>query len=74
MTFLHTIPRIKTSHVPIPIICYPIPKLGGVAVGAVADLMIRPYGALIIGSIAGILSTIGYAYITVLIGFMLSKL
>lgn len=38
---------------------------GGVAVGAVADLMVRPYGALIIGSLAGILSTLGYAYVTV---------
>lgn len=38
---------------------------GGVAVGAVADLMIRPFGALIIGSIAGTISTLGYVYLTV---------
>ncbi|ODM95071.1 Ammonium transporter Rh type B [Orchesella cincta] len=44
---------------------------GGVAVGAVADLMIRPYGALIIGSLAGLLSTVGYTYIT---PFLQSKL
>jgi len=37
---------------------------GGVAVGAVADLMIKPYGALVIGSLAGLLSTVGYIYIT----------
>jgi len=37
---------------------------GGVAVGAVADLMIRPYGALIIGSVAGTVSTLGYIYLT----------
>ena len=37
---------------------------GGVAVGAVADLMIRPFGALIIGSIGGPISTLGYVYLT----------
>nr|AKN21682.1 slc42a-2 [Schmidtea mediterranea] len=37
---------------------------GGVAVGACADLMIQPWGALLIGSVAGILSTLGYRYIT----------
>jgi ammonium transporter Rh len=38
---------------------------GGVAVGAVADLMIKPFGALIIGSLAGTISTLGYVYLTV---------
>ena len=38
---------------------------GGVAVGATADMMITPVGALIIGSFAGILSTWGYAKLTV---------
>lgn len=36
---------------------------GGVAVGAIADLMLQPYGAILIGSAAGILSTIGYQFI-----------
>uniref|UniRef100_A0A1I8F528 Ammonium_transp domain-containing protein n=1 Tax=Macrostomum lignano TaxID=282301 RepID=A0A1I8F528_9PLAT len=36
---------------------------GGVAVGTVADMMIRPYGALIIGCLAGLLSVFGYAVI-----------
>ena len=38
---------------------------GGVALGAVADLMIMPVGSLLIGSAAGILSVIGYRYISV---------
>lgn len=37
---------------------------GGVAVGAVADLMIGPWAALTIGSLAGILSVIGFQYIS----------
>lgn len=37
---------------------------GGVAVGTTADLMIEPYGAIIIGSIAAIVSTIGYKFVT----------
>lgn len=36
---------------------------GGVAVGTVSDMMIRPYGALIIGCLAGLLSVVGYAVI-----------
>ena len=36
---------------------------GGVAVGAIADLVLQPYGVLIIGSIAGMISTIGYQII-----------
>ncbi len=38
---------------------------GGVAVGAIADLVLHPYGALIIGSCAGMLSTIGYQIVQV---------
>jgi len=34
---------------------------GGVAVGATADMMLTPVGALIVGSFAGILSTWGYS-------------
>lgn len=37
---------------------------GGVAVGTCADLIIRPWGAMLIGSVAGIVSTLGYAYVT----------
>ncbi|CAF0758002.1 unnamed protein product [Adineta steineri] len=36
---------------------------GGVAVGTVADKIIRPFGAMIIGSVAGALSTIGFRFI-----------
>ena len=38
---------------------------GGVAAGAIADLMLQPYGSVIIGSVAGILSTVGYQVIQV---------
>ena len=37
---------------------------GGVAVGAVADLVIQPLGAMILGSVAGLVSTIGFQYLT----------
>ncbi|KAG8182690.1 hypothetical protein JTE90_017668 [Oedothorax gibbosus] len=35
---------------------------GGVAIGATADLMVQPYGALLIGSIAGTLSVLGFQH------------
>ena len=35
------------------------------AVGTAADMMVQPYGALLIGSVAGILSVIGFSIITV---------
>ena len=38
---------------------------GGVAVGTSADMMIQPWGALLIGIMAAILSTFGYKYIQV---------
>merc|ERR1719411_167152 len=37
---------------------------GGVAVGSSADLVIQPWGAILIGCIAGTLSVVGYLYIT----------
>tara|TARA_B110000263_G_C15270412_1_gene493198 strand:- start:28 stop:1347 length:1320 start_codon:yes stop_codon:yes gene_type:complete len=37
---------------------------GGVAVGSSSDLVIKPAGAMLIGTIAGILSVIGFEYIT----------
>jgi ammonium transporter Rh len=39
---------------------------GGVAIGTACDMMIYPYGALIVGVIGGSLSVIGYYYIQVL--------
>ena len=38
---------------------------GGVAIGSVANLKLGLFGSLIIGSIAGIISVIGYDVITV---------
>ena len=38
---------------------------GGVAVGAVADMMIQPYGAFFLGSICGVVSTLGYRLLQV---------
>ena len=38
---------------------------GGVAIGAAADLVVQPFGALIVGCLAGILSTVGFDIITV---------
>ncbi|XP_004628366.1 ammonium transporter Rh type A [Octodon degus] len=37
---------------------------GGVAVGTCADMDIQPYVAMIIGSIAGLVSVLGYKYLT----------
>ncbi|XP_022685920.1 ammonium transporter Rh type A-like isoform X1 [Varroa jacobsoni] len=36
---------------------------GGVAIGCTADMMIHPYGALIVGLGAGVISTLGYRYL-----------
>ncbi|XP_004696423.1 ammonium transporter Rh type A [Echinops telfairi] len=40
---------------------------GGVAVGTCADMEIDPYGAMIIGSISGIISVLGFKFLTPLI-------
>ncbi|XP_077172212.1 ammonium transporter Rh type A [Paroedura picta] len=37
---------------------------GGVAVGSCADLEIQPFGAMLIGSIAGVITVLGYKYLT----------
>ncbi|XP_075049002.1 ammonium transporter Rh type B-B-like [Mixophyes fleayi] len=37
---------------------------GGVAVGTAAEMMLTPFGAMIAGSLAGIVSTLGYKYLT----------
>ena len=39
---------------------------GGVAVGASADMMLTPGGAIVVGAVAGILSTLGFQYVQVL--------
>ena len=38
---------------------------GGVAIGTAADMMVQPWGAVLIGMIAGVISVLGYAYLTV---------
>ena len=38
---------------------------GGVAVGSVADMVIQPWGALLIGFCAGFISVVGYRIISV---------
>lgn len=40
---------------------------GGVAIGTVADMVTRPVGSVIIGSFAGIVSTLGFKYLTPLL-------
>ncbi|XP_015594094.1 ammonium transporter Rh type A isoform X2 [Cephus cinctus] len=40
---------------------------GGVAIGTAAGMMCRPIGALAIGSLAGVLSVVGYKFLTPLI-------
>lgn len=37
---------------------------GGVAIGAAADMMVTPFGAMVTGTMAGALSTIGYEHIS----------
>ncbi|XP_024147010.1 ammonium transporter Rh type A [Oryzias melastigma] len=37
---------------------------GGVAVGTCADMNIQPFGAMLIGVVAGIISTLGFKYLT----------
>lgn len=47
---------------------------GGVAVGSCANLMVQPYGAIIIGIIAGVLSVFGYTKLSVsILVFNLNK-
>uniref|UniRef100_F6TS60 Ammonium transporter Rh type A n=1 Tax=Callithrix jacchus TaxID=9483 RepID=F6TS60_CALJA len=41
---------------------------GGVAVGTCADMTIHPFGSMIIGSIAGIVSVFGYKFLSVYYG------
>lgn len=46
---------------------------GGVAVGTCADMKIHPYGSMIIGSIAGIVSVFGFKFLTVSMTSALSQ-
>ena len=39
---------------------------GGIAIGAIADLNLQLYVALIIGALGGLISTLSYQYITVI--------
>ena len=36
---------------------------GGVIVGAVADMHLSPFGAIVAGSLAGIVGTLGFVYV-----------
>lgn len=38
---------------------------GGVAIGTAANLMVQPFGAMLVGALAGTLSVIGFHYIQV---------
>lgn len=38
---------------------------GGVAVGTTSDMVIHPYGALLTGAVAGVLSVFGFRFLTV---------
>ena len=38
---------------------------GGVAVGAVADMVIEPWGALLIGCCSGVISVLGFTLLSV---------
>ena len=37
---------------------------GGVAAGTAATMMIKPYGAILIGMVSGTVSTFGFIYLT----------
>lgn len=38
---------------------------GGVAVGTAGEMMLTPFGSMIVGFLAGIISVLGYKYLTV---------
>jgi len=38
---------------------------GGVAVGACADMVLEPWGAVLIGCISGVVSVLGYSFLSV---------
>ena len=51
---------VSTVLLLIDIVTFITNALGGVIVGATADLMLQPYGAFIAGSAAGLVATFGY--------------
>jgi len=40
---------------------------GGVAIGTAADMMIQPWGSMVVGMIAGTISVLGYRFLSVII-------
>ena len=37
---------------------------GGVAIGATADMIVQPFGSMIVGFVAGTISSFGFAYLS----------
>lgn len=37
---------------------------GGVAVGSSADIIVMPFGAMLTGFVAGVVSSLGFAYLS----------
>lgn len=46
---------------------------GGVAVGTAAEFMLMPYGSLIVGFCCGVVSTLGYVYLSVRAAYSVLK-
>lgn len=46
---------------------------GGVAVGTAAEFMLMPYGSLMVGFCCGLISTLGYIYISVRAAYTILK-
>uniref|UniRef100_A0A3Q1J5P7 Ammonium transporter AmtB-like domain-containing protein n=1 Tax=Anabas testudineus TaxID=64144 RepID=A0A3Q1J5P7_ANATE len=62
---LHGTDPIKYRSVPVPQVHIQNATLaGGVAVGTAAEFMLMPYGSLIVGFCCGVISTLGYVYVT----------
>ena len=59
-----TISKIINSFITFKIHIQNATLAGGVAVGAIADMTINPFGAMIVGSVAGVVSTLGFQFLT----------
>ena len=46
---------------------------GGVAVGTTANMLIHPWGAILLGTLAGIISVCGFYYVQVIKSLLLLK-